>query len=58
MDVLLLQPARDLVKAVTEAVGDKPPVACHICSDEFAEAYNHESNVFHGKPSPTEVLGL
>lgn len=26
-----------------------PPVACHICSDEFEEAYNHEANVFHGK---------
>ena len=43
-----LQPAKNLVQTLTDR-GTSPPVACHICSDEFEEAYNHETSVFHGK---------
>ena len=53
----LLQPARDLVKTITER-GAQPPKACHICSDEFEEAYNHVADVFHGQYSHKQHLAL
>ena len=47
----VVQPAMKMAKGIQELTerGPPPPVACHICSDEFEEAYNHEANVFHGK---------
>ena len=47
----LIQPAMKVAKGIQELTdrSPAPPVACHICSDEFEEAYNHEANVFHGK---------
>ena len=47
----LMQPAMKMAKGIQELTERSPalPVACHICSDEFEDAYNHEANVFHGK---------
>ena len=49
--VYVIQPAMKMAKGIQELTerSPAPPVACHICSDEFEEAYNHEANVFHGK---------
>ncbi|DBA90427.1 hypothetical protein WJX77_002141 [Trebouxia sp. C0004] len=48
------QPVQNLAKTLTER-GSAPPVPCHICSDEFEEAYNHESSVFHADLVPAKV---
>lgn len=48
------QPAKNLVQTLTDR-GTSPPVACHICSDEFEEAYNHETSVFHADLVPAKV---
>ena len=47
----MIQPAMKMAKGIQELTerSPAPPVACHICSDEFEEAYSHEANVFHGK---------
>ncbi len=47
VSAVLQQPVQNLAKTLTER-GSAAPVPCHICSDEFEEAYNHESSVFHG----------
>ncbi|KAL3144317.1 hypothetical protein ABBQ32_004079 [Trebouxia sp. C0010 RCD-2024] len=51
------QPAMKMAKGIQELTerGPAPPVACHICSDEFEEAYNHEANVFHADLVPAKV---
>ena len=49
------QPVQNLAKTLTER-GAAAPVACHICSDEFEEAYNHEAKVFHGELEQAGVV--
>ncbi|DBA66099.1 hypothetical protein WJX79_008454 [Trebouxia sp. C0005] len=48
------QPVQSLAKTLTER-GSAAPVPCHICSDEFEEAYKHESFVFHADLVPAKV---
>ena len=48
---MLLQPVKKVAQAIAD-IGTSPPAARHICSDEFEEAYNHESQVYHGRFRP------
>ena len=52
----VLQPVKKVAQAIAD-IGTSPPVACHICSDEFEEAYHHHTQVYHCTHAPVWLDG-